>query len=476
MHRFIPPLVFLLLVVACGGLVPGGGPATPAPRPTPDIEAIVDAQVQAQLAAMPTSTESSAASPAIALPPVLSPTRRPVAVPALSPTRGPVVLPGVLLSATPEPATLAPLATLESYFDIKGDEPLSGDVLLLMDQGDVLFDDGRYLDAIAKYEEAEEKHGGRLGVAQNRMGSSQLRLENYDLAIQHHTNHIEIGDKSNRRVNRAIAYSYSNRCPEAIDDARAALRMEPVVGEGFHTHVEAYVVLADCLVRSGDYSLALEHFDSVFALAAEHGFRDSRIASFSRQQSAISDIADGLAYPEDFLNGPASLYSKYGHAYFEQGLYEQAIGSFESAAEKNWTDSGNLFNLLGVSYSKLGLHQEALRYFSRAIEVRDDGNNRMSRAFEYLNVENGCDLAVIDAEAALGHPPLVREGSNSHSGALWVRGQCYVYWGLLDFALTDVEEAIRLARESGGSPFIASMEEAYQALLNWQASQGSPAP
>ena len=476
MHRFIPPLVFLLLVVACGGLVPGGGPATPAPRPTPDIEAIVAAQVQAQLAAIPTPAEPPAASPAIAArredaaSPAIAARR-----PAPSPTRWPVVVPGVLPSATPESVpTPLPLGT--NLFIIGGDEFVSDDVLLLMEEGGRLFDEGRYLDAIDKFEEAEEKHGGRLGVAQNRMGSSQLRLENYDLAIQHHTNHIEIGDKSNRRVNRAIAYSYSNRCPEAIDDARAALRMEPVVGEGFHTHVEAYVVLADCLVRSGDYSLALEHFDSVFALAAEHGFRDSRIASFSRQQSAISDIADGLAYPEDFLNGPASLYSKYGHAYFEQGLYEQAIGSFESAAEKNWTDSGNLFNLLGVSYSKLGLHQEALRYFSRAIEVRDDGNNRMSRAFEYLNVENGCDLAVIDAEAALGHPPLVREGSNSHSGALWVRGQCYVYWGLLDFALTDVEEAIRLARESGGSPFIASMEEAYQALLNWQASQGSPAP
>ena len=51
-----------------------------------------------------------------------------------------------------------------------GGELLSDDVFLLAGEGDVLFNEGRYLDAIAKFEEAEEKHGGRIGIAQGRMG------------------------------------------------------------------------------------------------------------------------------------------------------------------------------------------------------------------------------------------------------------------------------------------------------------------
>ncbi len=425
MNRLVSHLVFLLLFVACGG------DADPGPS----------------------------------------------LVPVFSPTREPVAVPGGLPSATPEfvPA-LPPLATLEVH-TFESDEFVSYDVLLLMEEGGVLFGGGRYLDAIAKYEEAEEKHGSRLVAAQNWMGLAQLNLENYDLAAQHFTNEMEVLDSSNARSNRAIAYRNANMCAEAVDDAWVALGMEPIVAEGWHTHAEAHLVLADCLVRTGDYSLALEHLDSAIALAAAHGFSDGRVDDYSRMQSSISDIADGSVYPEDFFSGPALADYESGYTYFEQGLYEQAIGSFESAVERYWTDSGWLFHLLGVSYGGLGLHQEAMRYFDRGIEVSGDGYNRAWRACGYLYFLNDCGMALFDAEAALGHPPLVRDGFNSYSGALLVRGQCLGYNGNLDGALTDVEEAIRLARESGGSfRDIALIEELYQSLLDEKASQGSPAP
>lgn len=479
MHRFIPPLVFLLLVVACGGLVPGGGPATPAPRPTPDIEAIVAAQVQARLAAIPTPAEPPAASPVVAArredaaSPAIAARREAPLVPAPSPTRWPVV-PGVPSSATPESVpTLVPRET----HTFEGDVLVSDDIVLLVEEAGVLFNEGKYLDSIAKYEEAEEKYGGHIGIAQNLMGHSQLQLGNYDLAIQHFTNQIGILDDGLARINRAAAYLYSNLCPEAVDDARVALGMEPEVGGGFHSHAEAHLTLADCFVRTGDYSLALEYVDSAIALALEHGFSDSRVDSFSLKESSISDIADGLAYPEDYFSGHAREYAHSGKAYFEQGLYEQAIDSYESAIERHWTDSGQLFSFLGNSYSRLGLHQEALGYFSRAIEVRDDSYNWVWRAIEYLNVEGGCDMAFGDANVALVYPPFVRNGFNSHSAAFFIIGRCWFYYGDLDLALTDIEEAIRLARESGVLPGeIALMEEFYQALLDEKASQGSPAP
>ena len=347
----------------------------------------------------------------------------------------------------------------------------------LVEEAGLLFNQGRYLEAIAKYEEAEEKHGGHIGIAQNLMGHSQLQLGNYDLAIQHFTNQIGVLDDGLARINRAAAYLYSNLCPEAVDDARVALGMEPEVGGGFHSHAEAHLTLADCFVRTGDYSLALEHVDSAIALALEHGFSDSRIDSFSLKESSISDIADGLAYLEDYFSGHAREYAHSGKAYFEQGLYEQAIDSYESAVERHWTDSGQLFSFLGNSYSRLGLHQEALGYFSRAIEVRGDSYNWVWRAIEYLNVEGGCDMAFGDANVALVYPPFVRNGFNSHSAAFFITGRCWFYYGDLDLALTYIEEAIRLAGESGvllGE--IALMEEFYQSLLDEKASQGSPAP
>ena len=253
--------------------------------------------------------------------------------------------------------------------------------------------------------------------------------------------------------------------------------MEPEVGENFHSHAEAHTILAQCFLRTGNYSLALEHADFGLALAEEYGFSDSRVDDFSRTQLGVSNVAEGLSYPEDYFTGPMALYVELGNDYFERGLYEQAIVSYESAVGRHWIDSGQLFRALGESYSNLGRHQEALGYYSRAIAARDDGNNRTWRAFEYFYSLNDCDMAVVDAEVALGHPIFVRDGTNSRSDALWLRGQCLLLSGNVDGALADVQEAIRLARESGSSlGYIAPMENFYQDLLDWKASQGSPAP
>ena len=58
--------------------------------------------------------------------------------------------------------------------------------------------------------------------------------------------HVRAGDNPVSRVNRSNAYATLGRCEEAIADARTALKMGPMIREGYHTPTEAHHVPAIC--------------------------------------------------------------------------------------------------------------------------------------------------------------------------------------------------------------------------------------
>ena len=461
MIRFGFLLTFLLLLVACTGAPSVLSIPTLTPAPLSEVGPDISDDP------LPTATTESAV--ALSTP---APSATPVPTLVLS-TPWPTFAPrptAVLLQ--PVQPTVAPFSAVELALlptpvlhRVAGSVIFFGRVVDLMDEGIAFFESGRYDEAITRFEGAEREHGKPFSEAQNWIGLSYQRMGDDGSAIDHFTRAIAAGDFVLARVNRLIAYRNLNRCPEAVQDAFAALEMEPGVSPGYHTDVEVHTALASCFARSEDYVLALEHIDMALALAREHGVRDERINRGSAMKASMVSIARGDSYVEDFLSGSASGDAFLGSGYSGQGRFEEAILAFESAQEKNWTPSGMLFHRLGITYSSLGDLDSTLRYLSLALELRDDGYNRAQRAWEYY-LGGDCENALVDAEAALNYPPLVRPGFHSIVESFWVRGACRALAGRFDDAIVDFEESFRLAVKFGYSPVVLSgMEETARDFL-----------
>ena len=348
---------------------------------------------------------------------------------------------------------------------------LSGEAATLAREGDELFAAGRFIEAIAKYEDAQEHLDQPSQVLHSLLGHSFQGLEDYDEALKQFTVALDIHDNSSDRNNRALIYLLTNRCPEAQADARASLDMEPAIGEGSHSDIEALAKLAECQLRLGQYNQALEDGNQALDLALSHNVRPDRVNDLSAFLAQIEAVAQGLMYPEDFLSELA--YRKLNEAldFFYQGNYREAIGALESAQQLNWRPSGLILNFLGRNYSDSGDGETAVQYFSQAVELRDDSYNRAWRALEHFSMGD-CVRASSDGRAALEKQPYVEQGFHTSVEALWIVGYCLALDGHLKEAQVSLEESLGLARESGYPPEeISYMEDVFSEIK--EAAEGA---
>lgn len=126
---------------------------------------------------------------------------------------------------------------------------------------------------------------GHIGIAYESLGE-------YDLAISHHTNSIQIEDRSAARINRARLYFWLGQCEKAIIDAKAALALEPVFTKGIHTDAEANYILSDCYFWDEQYLLSLKHIDAALVLMKEHQYSDWEISFFEDEREAIASYLE----------------------------------------------------------------------------------------------------------------------------------------------------------------------------------------
>ena len=150
-----------------------------------------------------------------------------------------------------------------------------------------MFNNAEYEAAIASFKEAQRHSSKQSEVLENWIGLSYAAMGKHVIAIQHHSNAINIRDAATNRVNRAISYTSNNQCEPAMDDARKALSMKPASGSGIHTDVEANIVLASCLFDEGNHLLALQHADAAIDIATEHQYPDTEMAAMTEIRDAI---------------------------------------------------------------------------------------------------------------------------------------------------------------------------------------------
>ena len=192
---------------------------------------------------------------------------------------------GLAIPSTPRPTytpypTFTPVPTPAStieYFETGVGEYFTDRTAIAFDRGREQFKAGEFQSAVASFKEAQQYHDKPSTVLENRIGLAYDYWGLYDLAIEHYSNAIAIEDDALDRLNRSRAYVEQSQCDMAIADAKAALTMEPETIRGFHTDVEANVVLVTCYQYYGDYMAALQHLDAGIAIGEEHHYEEANL-------------------------------------------------------------------------------------------------------------------------------------------------------------------------------------------------------
>ena len=174
--------------------------------------------------------------------------------------------------------------------EVGTEEWFTSEASVSVEKGQQMFRNGLYENAIIAFKEAQQHHGKPSSVLENWIGLSYDALENYDLAIQHHSYAIAVADDAINRVNRGASYLNSLQCEPAVIDAEVALAMPPKSADGYHTDVEANTILATCYLLRDDSLLALQHADAALTLAMESNYTKTDIAAIAEVR-AFAQIA-----------------------------------------------------------------------------------------------------------------------------------------------------------------------------------------
>ena len=159
-------------------------------------------------------------------------------------------------------------------------------------EGERLFQNGNFREAIQKYKDAIRHHGSPSFVLEGRIGSAYHILGQYGLTVLHFSNAIRIKDTVIQRLNRAMTYADIEECGNAITGAKVVLAFEARYEKGYHTDVEANYVLADCYFRDEEYRLSLQHLEAAIAIAKEHRYSREEIAGMDEDREYIKSLLE----------------------------------------------------------------------------------------------------------------------------------------------------------------------------------------
>ena len=139
--------------------------------------------------------------------------------------------------------------------------------------GATLLETGKYEEAIASFEAAQETHDQPSGYIQTVIGHAYSLLGHHEEAIKHYDNAIKIRDAPLHRAMRGTEYATHGRCAEATADAETALSMDSYSEPGYHTSAQAHWILAACL----ENEQAQLHMDQALNIARAHGYTQEDI-------------------------------------------------------------------------------------------------------------------------------------------------------------------------------------------------------
>ena len=90
-----------------------------------------------------------------------------------------------------------------------------------------------------------------------------------------------------------------------MEDAKAALAMEPESADGIHTDAEANYILGSCYATDGQHLLALQHLEASVEISIENNYEKELISERELLAEQIRGALDQNGAEMDFFAGSA---------------------------------------------------------------------------------------------------------------------------------------------------------------------------
>ena len=192
--------------------------------------------------------------------------------------------------------------------------------------------------------------------------SSEVKREEYEKAIEHYTNAINVKpDFAEAYNNRGVAYRSIGDFEAAIEDYTKAIDLDPEYANAYNNRGNAYLNIGNFETAIQDYTKAI---DLKPEDASAYNSRGLAYAVKSDFDAAIKDYNKAIDLkPED-----ADVYCNRGLAYAVKSDFDAAIKDYNKAIDLDPEDA-RFYNNRGVAYRNIGDFEAAIQDFSKAINL-----------------------------------------------------------------------------------------------------------
>jgi CHAT domain-containing protein/Tfp pilus assembly protein PilF len=369
----------------------------------------------------------------------------------------------------------------------------TGDANSLFQQGRALYRAGDLDGAIENFESAKRSDPERAPIWKE-LGDVYLDKGNYDTAIEHYNQAVELYRRTNREIHalyakRGQAYYGKGYYDAAIEDFNQAIRLDSKDASYWNNRGEIYrskgdnkrakedflkaIVInkkfADALNNLGltyfgddDYDNAIKNFDKAIKLEKRHvhawnnrGFAWLEKGNYKK---AIADFTKVLSF--DTRNEFAIVYSNRSRAYLNSKDYKKALADCEKALEID-PDFAPAFNNLANTYREMGEYEKALAAYK----------NCLDKAQQSVNINDISVYAWYLAGQVYNNYPYLKGDIKTHKFWSEFAGRSLTLDGI-DRGIRNAEN-IRQSLGAQGAALMAQMIYLYYAGVDFEISFGS---
>ncbi|GAV75611.1 TPR_1 domain-containing protein/TPR_11 domain-containing protein [Cephalotus follicularis] len=254
-------------------------------------------------------------------------------------------------------------------------------------------------------EEREKKERKEKAVKEKELGNAAYKKKDFDAAIEHYTNAMELDDEDiSYLTNRAAVYLEMGKYEECIQDCEKAVERGRELRSDFKMIARALTRKGTALVKiakcSKDYEPAIETFQKALT---EHRNPDT-LKKLNEAEKAKKDLEQ-----QDYFDpNLADEEREKGNEFFKQQKYPEAIKHYTESLRRNPKDS-KAYSNRAACYTKLGALPEGLKDAEKCIELDptfSKGYNRKG-AIQFFMKEY--DKALETYQEGLKHDPQNQE-------------------------------------------------------------------
>jgi serine/threonine protein kinase/predicted Zn-dependent protease len=234
-------------------------------------------------------------------------------------------------------------------------------------KGELLYDDGRYQEAIMFFRRAIALDPADV-YAYARLGNALFALERYQEALEAYEHALEL-DRHNAiyEIERARALIALQRENQALEACARAQQLDPL-------NAAAYGVQGNLYLEMGLDEKAVQCYDQAIERDPKnpryYRYRGDALRWLGRDEEALAAYDQAQALKPASRESCAALFKAQGHAYYNLERYQDALNFYNRALELDF-DSNTCF-YKGQALYQLQRYEEALEAFDQALGFHAD--------------------------------------------------------------------------------------------------------